>query len=99
MKQSDFISYVGEADIHDSSIESVVHSGEMAEVRLKSITGRTLRIVFSGVRDVVSREPVGMVVYALTEMRCDPPYRKFIFANAAEDDQATLEIEAQNFKL
>jgi hypothetical protein len=99
MKQSDFISYVGDADIHDASIESVAHSGELAEVSLKTITGRTLRIVFGGVRDVVSREPVGMVVYALTEMRCDPPYRKFIFANAAEDDQATLEIEAQNFKL
>jgi hypothetical protein len=35
-----------------------------------------------------------MLLYSLTELRTDPPLRKFVFANWHEDDDAALEIEA-----
>jgi hypothetical protein len=97
MKKNDFLAYVGDAEIHDASILSVAHSGDQVDVILKSVTGRVLKIVFTGAKEVISREPVGMVVYSLTEVQWDPPFRKFVFTNANEDNHAILEIEAQSF--
>lgn len=34
------------------------------------------------------------MIYALSEMQGEAPYRYFIFTNWEEDDQATLEVEA-----
>jgi hypothetical protein len=97
MKKNDFLAYVGDTEIHDASILSVAHSGDQVEVALKSVKGRVLKIVFTGTREIISREPIGMIVYSLTEVQWEPPFRKFVFTNANEDNLAILEIEAQSF--
>jgi hypothetical protein len=39
-----------------------------------------------------------MMIYALSEMSGSPPYRWFIFTNSDNEDEASLEIEAREFK-
>lgn len=94
MSGTTFIAYVGDRDFHDAYIRSVSHAVDRVEVTLEAHNKRTIQVRFSGVRKVVAVHPEGMMIYALSEMRAEPPYRYFVFANWDEDDQATLEVEA-----
>ena len=51
---------------------------------------------FYGVTQKDAINPEDMILYAVSEMRCDPPLRKFSFANS-EDDEARLVITAAGF--
>jgi hypothetical protein len=99
MENNDFIGYVGEADLHDACISSMCYTGEQADVILRAHNGRQVKVTFTGVNRVVSTQPLGMMIYALNEMRADPPYRRFVFTNWDEEETATLEIEARDFKI
>lgn len=35
------------------------------------------------------------MLYALSELRCEPPLRRFAFANWDDDSTAYLEVEAE----
>ena len=39
------------------------------------------------------------MVYALSELRAEPPSRRFVFPNWDEDDDAFLELIAQDFSI
>jgi hypothetical protein len=89
-----FIGYVGPAGIHDGQIVAVERTGDVARVTLKSHGGGSLTVQFSGVRSLTMVRPVGMTVYALCEYSADSPWRRFVFANWDDEDDARLEIVA-----
>lgn len=89
-----FIAYIGGRDFHDAYVRAVSHIGDHVEVTLEAHNERKIQVHFSGVRKVMAVQPEGMMIYALSEMQGEAPYRYFIFTNWEEDDQATLEVEA-----
>jgi hypothetical protein len=99
MEENEFVGYVGNPDLHDAHVKSVLRSGSSAEVRLETQNGRELRICFSDVRSLVAEQPEGMMIYALTELKADPPYRRFVFTNWDEEDTRSLEVLAKDFKI
>lgn len=38
-----------------------------------------------------------MLLYSLSELSAEPPYRRFVFANWNDEDDAALEIDATGF--
>jgi hypothetical protein len=99
MGDTSFIGYVGEPDFHDGSVVAVERAKDSARVRVRGASGKILVAEFSGVQAVRSNRPEGMLLYALTETRGEPPLRCFVFANADEDSQAVLEIDAETFRV
>lgn len=111
MAQSEFLRYVGDADLHDGTILDVTvpcseseeadvsTASQPVQVRVRGASGRVLILEFHDVRALRSCRAAGMVIYSLSELRCDPPYRRFSFANWNEDDDAHLEIEARQFTI
>ena len=99
MQNSEFIAYVGDADIHDASVKDVSSVGDRVEVELESLNGRKFKVVFTGSRNLVAHEAQGMLLYSLSEMRSEPPYRKFIFTNSDEESSSRLEVEAQHMSI
>lgn len=93
-----FIGYVGSADIHDAVLMKVQHNGTKASVTLKTQSGQILEIEFEGVVSVKSDTPEGMILYSLSEMR-HPQHRLFIFTNWEDEAEAHLEIVADDFRL
>ena len=51
---------------------------------------------FAGVRAVRANNPEGMMLYALSEFKSDPPLRRFVFANWDDNGEAFLEIDAES---
>jgi len=103
--ESDFLGVVGDPDIHDSVVLATVEQGDSVSVILERTAykgesvGRAtprLEVRFVGVRDVESRREAGMVVYSLAELKGEPPWRRFVFTNWDDEDEASLEIWAQD---
>jgi len=69
MSNAEFVGYVGPADLHDGTIVRVEANDEMVSVAVRAESGKVLRIIFAGVREVSSHEPEGMLLCALTELR------------------------------
>lgn len=90
----DFVSYVGDPDLHDGEVVSVSRDGSDARVEVRGTSGRRYELAFAGAERVSQHRPVGMRLYALVEMRATPPLRRFVFANWDEEDNAALEVEA-----
>jgi hypothetical protein len=95
MVQQLFVRYVGDADFHDGSILAVEHRGSTAHVRVRGASGKIFAVAFDGVRAVRANEPEGMMLYALSEFRGEPPLRRFAFANWEDDSTAYLEVDAE----
>lgn len=99
--ENEFVAYVGDPDIHDGSIESVEHKRDRVRVIVRGASGRRLAIDFEGVAEVRSKNPEGMVLYSLSEMRTPAPLRRFVFVNwyDKEREKANLVVLAKDFKL
>jgi hypothetical protein len=54
-------------------------------------------LVFVNVLAVHSNNAEGMLIYALSELRHEPPHRRFAFGNWNEDDPSMLEVVAEKF--
>ena len=78
-------SSIGDADFHDGSILAVKHEGSTARVRVLGASGKVFIVDFGGVRAVRAKQAEGMVLYALSELRGEPPLRRFAFANWNND--------------
>ena len=91
---SEFVQYVGSPDFHDGRILRVEQQADLIRVRVRGYSGREYAAEFANGRIVVSNHPEGMLLYSLSEMRGEPPIRKFAFANWDEEDDAALEIDA-----
>lgn len=107
-----FIAYLGEADFHDGFVERIRKEGDSLCVTIKGESGRYYDVIFSKVASIEAERPEGMMLYAISEMSCTPPLRRFVFANwyGAEDSYDTadprtsewnrrLEIVAEHFSV
>jgi hypothetical protein len=99
MSHPEFVGYVGDPDFHDGRIVSVEPNGGDLTVVVQGASGRRLLVSFSDVQSTSSKRPEGMVLYALSEMRGAPPWRRFSFANWDETDDAYLEVVARDFRV
>jgi hypothetical protein len=99
MPDSSFVGYLGDADFHDGSIVSVEQHDGTVSVRIRGVSGKLFVLDFSGVAEVRAVEPEGMILYALSEMSCRPPLRRFVFANWDDESKAHLEVEATGFAI
>lgn len=97
MSDTSFIGYVGEADFHDRSILTVEEQDRTVRVRVCGASGKVYVVDFSGVQAVRAERPDGMLLYALSEFRRDPPLRRFVFANWDDESEAHLEVDAERF--
>lgn len=97
MANDEFVAYVGDPGIHDAVVKSVSYNGQQAEVSIETLVGRRIHISFSDVTLFHAHEPLGMVLYALNEMRGIPPYRKLVFTNSEEISDSVLCLEAREF--
>ncbi|TXK85771.1 hypothetical protein [Paenibacillus sp. N3.4] len=95
MEEKKFIAYTGDYRVHDSKIEGILWENENLSVFLRSYKGEALVVRFYGVKTIHSNRPLGMMLYAISEMKCHDPLRKFIFGNWDERDDASLEIVAE----
>ncbi len=94
MQNSDFIGYVGNYKVHDSKVKKIINSGNDVTVLLKIQEGEIISVRFSSVQEVIEKRPVGMILYAICEMKDIAPCRKFVFANTDEEDEASLIVVA-----
>lgn len=99
-----FVGYVGAPDIHDGEIIHLEHRGDKAIVVVKGgWLGNRITLEFEGVESVESEDPIGMILYSLSETKAPPPLRMFAFANWHDPDEpegkAYLRILARDFKV
>jgi hypothetical protein len=99
MQSSDFIGYVGNYKVHDSKVEEIISSGNDVTVLLKSQEKEIISVKFSNVQQVIEERPVGMILYAICEMKDIAPCRKFVFANTDEEDEASLIVVAYEYQI
>ena len=91
--------HLGPADIHDGSVIDVDHKGDEALVTVQGASGELYRIAFSGVQSVIANRAVGMTLYAFSELAAEGSGRRFTFTNWDDEDDAKLDIIAQNFSI
>lgn len=99
MSEEVFVAYVGDPDIHDGHVVRVEQKGKRVSVLVRGFSGRRFWVEFSGVESVKSNRPEGMVLYSLSEMEAPAPFRRFVFTNWDEKDDAYLEILARDFRI
>jgi len=99
MPTSLFAGYVGDDDFHDGSILAVDRHDDTVRVRVRGASGKVFVIQFAGVCAVRANQAEGMTLYALSEMRCQPPVRRFVFANWDGESKAYLEVDAADFSV
>jgi hypothetical protein len=94
-----FVGYVGDADFHDGVVLSLELHDRQACVRIRGgYSDKEYQVVFDGVRKVLSHQPEGMMLYAMSEFRTTEG-RLFVFANWDEENPSRLEIEADHMTL
>jgi hypothetical protein len=62
-----------------------------AQVVVDGFIGRQHVIRLEGVEVVEMKQPEGMLLYSLSEMRTVSPFRKFVFTNNDEDHPSSLD--------
>src|SRR4051794_31587361 len=97
MSDPSFVAYVGERDFHDGAILSVEQQDTVVHVRVRGASGKVYVVAFCGVSALRANSPEGMTLYAVSEMRGDPPLRRFSFANWDDNSEASLELDALDF--
>ncbi|HET9409277.1 MAG TPA: hypothetical protein VFO39_18695 [Candidatus Sulfotelmatobacter sp.] len=101
MSPGKFKAYIGDPDFHDGVVVRIRRASGQVDVEVEGYSGTHYLVLFDGVTSVMTRNPEGMVLYALTEMEADGTSRHFVFANSREADQeggeSALEIEAREF--
>lgn len=99
MSNDFFVAYVGEADFHDGAIVSVEQQDKVVRVRVRGASGRLYVVTFKGTSAVRANSPEGMMLYALSEWKGDPPVRRFRFANWDDNGEGLLEIDAEDLSI
>ena len=99
MAIDEFIAYAGDPDFHDGSVVSVVEERDSTRVVVRGASGQEFVVEFRGVKAMRSCKPEGMLIYSLSEMKAQPPARRFEFANWHEDDDAFFSIDAEDFSV
>ncbi len=58
-------------------------------------SGKVFVVDFGGVGMVRANQAEGMMLFGLSELRGEPPLRRFAFANWDDDSTAYLEVDAE----
>ena len=95
----DFVGYVGDPDLHDGTIRSVHQDEGRVRVLVQSAAGSEIELVFDGVQSLKAHRAEGMKLYSLSEMHAPGSLRRFVFANWHEDDDAQIEVIAEELRL
>lgn len=95
MYEEDFIGYIGDYRIHDSSIKAIETDKDNIQVDLISEEREIITVRFVEVKSVKFNNPEGMVLYSISEMKEQAPFRKFVFVNWDEESNTSLEIIAR----
>ena len=95
MTKDDFIAYRGPSDLHDGTVLSVARMGDATSVVVGLSEGGVAEFDFSDTEQIVAREPEGMVLYALAELRVDGASRRFSFVNWEDSSSRILEVRAR----
>lgn len=98
MSDSGFVAYRGGEDLHDGRIVSMSRCDDSLLVVVKGFSGRHIEIHFDDVHEIRAHRPEGMLLYALVETECEPPLRKFTFANWDDEDDACLQVVSEHFE-
>jgi hypothetical protein len=87
--------YVGTPDFHDGFVRAVNRNGDTLTVNVEGDIGIEYVVNFSGVLEVDSLSPVGMMLYALAEWDTDREgVYKYEFINWYFDEPETVESNA-----
>ena len=93
----EFLGYLGPRGIHEGRLLRLFHANSQALVLVAADDGGMIRVEFSGVRSVRSSQPAGRTVYAVSELKAEPPLRRFEF-NGPGGGDAFLEIIAEDIR-
>ncbi|MCY6372200.1 hypothetical protein [Clostridium ganghwense] len=96
MHEESFVRYIGDYRVHDSRIKAIESDQNTLQVSLRSEDNEIIIVKFVGVKSVSSNRPEGMILYSISEMKEQSPFRKFVFVNWNDDDDASLEIISQD---
>ncbi len=94
----ELLGYRGGPELHDGKIASVSSFGTTLTVLVTTIEGREVGLKFLDVQRIKQHQPVGMQLYALAEMAGTHPWRRFVFVNWDEEDEARLEVISKGFE-
>lgn len=97
MYEEIFVGYIGDYRIHDSKIKSIKSEEDNFQVSLISEDNEIIIVKFVGVKSIKVNRPEGMILYSISEMEEQSPFRKFIFVNSDEENDAELEIIAHDY--
>lgn len=96
MNNEKFIGYIGDYKIHDSKIKAIESDKDNIQVSLISEDNEIIRVKFVEVKSAKSNNAEGMILYSISEMEEQLPFRRFVFVNWDEEDESSLEIVAQD---
>lgn len=96
MNEEKVIGYIGDYRIHDSSIKAIVSDEDTIQVSLITEDNEMISAKFVGVKSVESNKAEGMIIYSIVEKEEKSHFRKFVFVNWDEEDDASLEVIAQD---
>ncbi len=96
MDDENFVGYIGDYRVHDSRIKAIESDENTLQVSLISEDNEIIIVKFVGIKSVRSNRPEGMILYSISEMEEQSPFRKFVFVNWDEEDDASLEIIAHD---
>ena len=95
MEQSEFVAYLGPAEIHDGVVTSAKHRNASLTVTIRGADGTVISVSFQNVIEVQENHPEGKMLYALAEYRHRGGGRFFIFANWDDEGDAVLSVIAE----
>jgi hypothetical protein len=93
-----FVGYRGGHEVHDATVASVEHDGDVVRVVIEAVDGGRIVFQFSEVASLTQTRAEGMMLFGLSEFSATSPLRRFVFANWDDDDDAQLEVVAVGFE-
>jgi hypothetical protein len=94
-----FIQYIGDYRVHDGVIEDIFENNQSIEVVLRSIDQELLKVIFKDVKEVRQNKAKGMMLYSVSEMSEEQPFRQFVFTNWDDYGDAYLEVVAKSYEM
>ncbi|HEU5401003.1 MAG TPA: hypothetical protein VFU86_06575, partial [Terriglobales bacterium] len=89
-----FTGYFGHPDFHDAEVVSIQQENAAIEVTLRSEQGACYVVSFRNA-SVLSRNPIGMRLYAISRMAEPNNSTRHVFVNWDEQIDSALEITSE----
>ena len=102
MTEPTFVNYIQEPDVHDGIVVSATYRKGILrsilnkrEVNVLVLTyeQRLFIITFGRVHSAIINNVEGMMLYSLTEMSAESPFRRFVFVNWYDGEESHRELE------